>query len=77
MIAPVAERRFPKAAYRRQLKKIEDELRDWAFYFGKLESDEQPEWLQTRCRERYEQLLDVAHTIERARYDLDVLPRLT
>jgi hypothetical protein len=70
------ERRFPKQAYRRQLKKLEDELRDWAMYFGMMRSDEMPEWLQGRLEDRYTQLLDVAHTVERARYDLDVLPRL-
>jgi hypothetical protein len=73
----MAERRFPKEAYRRQLWKLEQDLRKWAAHYGGMVSSAQPEWVQERCQERYEQLLDVAHTVERARYDLDVLPRLS
>jgi hypothetical protein len=73
----VASQRFPKAAYQRQLARIEHELREWAYRHSAAINDEQPEWLQGRFQDRYEQLLDVAHTIERARVDLGVLPRLT
>lgn len=70
------EKRFPKAAYRRQLLRIENEIREWAFLYGKSIDDAQPEWLQGRFQDRYAQLMDVAHSLERARYDLELLPRL-
>jgi len=71
------EFRFPRAKYRRQLWRMEQELREFAGKYAQLVSSAQPEWVQERCQERYEQLLDIAHTVERARYDLDVLPRLS
>lgn len=73
----MAPGRFPKAKYRRQLWRMEQELREWAGEYAKYVTNEQPEWLQERFQDRYEQLLDIAHTVERARYDLDVLPRLS
>ena len=73
----MAGERFPRAMYRRQLKRIENDLRQWAHGYAAQINDQQPEWLQGRLQDRYEQLLDVAHTVERARYDLDVLPRLS
>lgn len=76
-IAPVAERRFPREKYRRQLRAMELELEEWAGYYAKMVTNETPEWLQERAQDRYAQLLDIAHTVARARYDLDVLPRLS
>lgn len=71
----MATERFPRAKYRRQLRSMELELREWAGRYAQLVNSAQPEWVQERMQERYEQLLDIAHTVERARYDLDVLPR--
>jgi len=69
-------RRFPNTAYRRQLAALERQLRAWAELYWSAAQEPQPAWLQVRNLERYEQLLDVAHTVERARHDLEVIPRL-
>ena len=69
--------RFPKQRFRRQLGAIEDELRQWAYDYAHLAEDEPVDWKHDRLIVRYEQLLDVAHTVERASADLDVLPRIS
>jgi hypothetical protein len=73
----MATARFPKAKLRRRLAAVEEELREWAAIYGQAINTAHSEWLQGRFQDRYEQLLDLAHTVERARYDLDVLPRLS
>jgi hypothetical protein len=72
----MATRRFPKAGYERKLALIERDLRNWAMKYGEACDFVGPEWLRQRYADRETQLLDVAHTVERARYDLGVLPRL-
>jgi hypothetical protein len=73
----MATERLPKAKLRRRLAAIEEELREWAHIYAGSMNTTSSEWLQGRFQDRYEQLLDVAHTVERARHDLDVLPRLS
>lgn len=73
----MATQRFPKEKLRRRLAATEEELREWASVYARSAQETNSEWLQGRFQDRYEQLLDVAHTVERARYDLDVLPRLS
>lgn len=75
--APMATERFPKAKFRRRLYRMGEELREWATRYATLVTNEQPGWLQERFEQRSEQLLEVAHTVERARYELEGLPRLS
>lgn len=73
----MATERFPKRKLQRQLLAIERECREWADGYAAIVDVTQSEWLQGRFMDRHEQLLDVARTVERARHDLDVLPRLS
>jgi len=69
--------RFPRAKYRRQLFRMEQELIEWSKVYGREAYVLRPEPIRERIQDREEQLLDIAHTVARARYDLDVLPRLS